>query len=761
MNQPGNPARSKTAGRAFLMLAAILWLVAAAGCGESLYDSMEPTSLVEHIGHPNATVDLYWTLHQHGFDKVVLAGCPASRLYPGRENSPSETERINKLIMTLQERNPDLIRAFPLIRLDDPDPLGAAARYLVDGRAYGVALYPQAGQDLFSQPMQRLLEACELARAPILIQSSPDRYADLERLLSDYPHAVVLAPQMAGMADDLPRLHSLLMRHNRLYLGFGFGPEDELIRTMTKLSAEMDSLRRFIEDHMERVCLATETDLTEQPYRNSAFAESQVRFLRRMLEKDRADLVLKGRDGQWIRLEFPGLALDKQKLGYLYRLNFMRALSETRPRMDAYNLDRLVPGLVRGATWDGPSDHRFIPAVVASPDLLLTGLSSTQLRKLLSGKLIDMEKIDDVGEIALVSHGPVAQWLARKLGASLNVAIRRIDDSRAFADHMARARHTIGFGAFEDLDFRMRCLTIDGESPTLSYVKYCAAKGAGTFGHYFDTYPLLIPVSSPPKEHQSRFNPHQFRRICLAGPGILGPFNPGKDRKVAIQRPTNEVAPYLRDAGITVLALGGPVTPDCGSDDCTDAAFFPGLLATGMDAFVSPDDSQNALFAPHSISRLTPDAPIVRTVRGKKMMVAGGRATPKDLPVLVKTIRQARAQGVLTAAALFASPEDFDKMARALRSAGAAAVANLAASGVAAWDRTDKGVIAPGLGAPFVPKSQESQAALLVLTFYEDRFIAAQPILVESRNGVTRRLAGRRLRDALQMVVEPQRAPGK
>ena len=351
------------------------------------------------------------------------------------------------------------------------------------------------------------------------------------------------------------------------------------------------------------------------------------------------------------------------------------------------------------------------------------------------------------------SHGPIARWVAQKLQVEAIEGIVEIDDPRAFADHMARSKNAIGFCAFGTIDFRMRCLTIDGEAPVISYVKYCAAKGAGTYGHYFETYPLLLPVNIPQGAAVKPFEPHQLRQLCFAGPTRLGSFFPGKDPKVAMQRPTNEVAPFIRDAGITVMALNGEVKPGCESEDCTDAAYLPGLLATGIDAVVSETMAADKDFARHSVSRLTLDQPIRRTVRGLGMAVIGGRVTATDLPALQTQVRQAKARGDLIAAALEASNEDFAKMAPALRSAGAIAVVNIANTKVEPWNLDDMGVIAPGLGAPFVPKREESVAALLVFSFYGDKFVSAEPIMVNSSNGSTRRLMGRRALDEMKRVI--------
>lgn len=742
--------------RLTIALLFIVFTIASFGCEESFYDSIKLTTAVDHIGHISSTVDLAWTLHQHKFDKAILAGCRPSCLYPGKEDTPEEIERLNKVILAIQDRKPGLIFALPLIRTDDPDPIATAKRYLIGRKGFGLSLHPSEGQDLFSPQMRKLYSECELARAPIVLHIGADRFFDLQTIARDYSHLILIVPQLAGLYDRLSDLDSLLWRYNNIYLGLGFGPEEILIERIEALSKNLPALRSFIKDHKERVCFATETNLTEEPYRNGNFAESLVRFMRRFLEKDKADLKIKDRSGKWIERSFPGLSLDKQILGFIYRHNALRALSKTQPRMDVANLDLIVPGLPKGTKFDPASDLRLLPAVVTNVNLPLSGLSSTQLKKLLGGSLTDFNAFSKAsGKVEIVSRGPVAQWVAKRLRVENIGQIKRIDNPTAFVNYMASSKNAIGLCTFEDLDYRMKCLTVDGEAPTISYVKYCAAKGAGTYGHYFDTYPLLIPVSVPKGISRTYFNPHELRRIVLSGPMKMGAFDPGRDKNVTAQRRTNEVAPYLRDAGLTVIGFNKPIRNGCNSNDCTAADFLPGVLATGMDAFVYDKKDMDDMMAGHSIVRLTPGHPIERDVRGMRMTVVGGSCGVEDADILIENVRKAKAGGGLVAAALGCSKEDFSKLSPVLEKAGAAVVTNVLATSIQPWKITRHGVITPGLGPSFVNKNEEGDGVLLVLTFYKNRFISIDPIMVSSTMGITRRLAGSWAIDALKKVIQP------
>lgn len=734
----------------------ILIPVLLSGCGESFYDSMEITTSVEHIGDITSTVDLAWTLHQHNCQKAILAGCRPSYLYPHKKDTPEEIERINKVILSIQERKPDLIFAFPMIRTDDPDPLATAKRYLIDRKGFGISLHPAEGQDLLSPKMRELYSECELARAPVVLHIGADRFSELQTIARDYPYMILMVPQMAGLHERLDDLDSLLWRHNNIYLGLGFSPEEVLIERIETLSKNLPALRKLIEDHKERICFATETNLTEEPYRNGNFGESMVRFMRRFLEKEKADLKIKDRTGKWIERSFPGLELNKQILGFIYHHNALRALSKTQPRMDVANLDLIVPGIPKGTKYDPSGKLRLLPAVVTNVNLPLSGLSSTQLRKLLSGSFQDFSVFSKAsGKVEIVSRGPVAEWVAKKLRVENPAQIKRIDNAAAFVNYMAASKNAIGLCTFEDLNYRLKCLTIDGEAPTISYIKYCAAKGAGTYGHYFDTYPILVPVSVPKKVSRPYFEPHEFRRFVFAGPLKMGAMNTDRDKMIEAQRRTNEVSPYLRDAGLTVIGFDSPIKEGCDSNDCTSVDFLPGVLATGLDAFVYGKEDMDEMMSTHSLARLRPGHPIERDVRGKKMVVAGGVCTEDDAETLVLDVQKAKTGGALITAALGCSEDDFSVLAPLLEKAGAAAVANVTATSILPWHVSTAGVTMPGLGPSFMPKNEDGNGVLLVLTFYKDRFISVNPMMVNTNMGITRKRAGSWATEAFKKLIPP------
>ena len=745
---------SKTTAFIFFMVVLCPLFFLVSGCGESFYDSAKLASAGDHLGHINSKVDLFWTMHQHGFSKAAVVGCRPSRLYPGKADTPLAIEEINEVALSLTNANPDLIYALPLVRADDQAPLETALKYLVKGKAYGIALDPLPGHNLFSNKMLKLYAACELSRVPIYLHFSKERFSDLEKLARDYPNIIFIADQMAGMHDNLPALDSLLWKNNNIYLGFGFGPEEVMFEKMDKLVSNLPALIKFIEDHKERVCFSTQTNLTEEPYRNSAFAESLVRFMRRFFEKETASIKIKMRDGKWVAREYPGMALNKQILGYLYRFNFDRAFSNTHPRADAYNLDLLVPKMAKGAVYDAESNLRLIPAVVSNNNRTLTGLSSNQLRLLLSGKLADFDGLQrSSGAIKLVSCGPVAQWLAKLLKVKVDITIERIDDADKFADFIIKNRNAIGFCTFNDLSGKLRCLNIDGESPVKSYIKFCAAKGAGTYGHYFDTYPLLIPISIPKGEKLEYFMPHQLRQIVIAGPATFGPIDKSKETYIAAGHPTNDVVPYFRDAGLAIVPFRGDIKENCDSDDCTDTDFLTGILATGLDSYTGAGQGLEEFLSPHFIEGVAPGSPITRNIRGLDMTIAGGKAGPGDLNTLIKDVKEAKAKGSIVATAIWAENADFEKMAFALLKEGAVAVVNIKQTTLLPWTIKREGVIVPGLGASFLPKSKDNVAMILALTFYKEKFIGIEPIMIESRNGVTRKLSGIRVTDALKLLT--------
>jgi len=744
----------KTTGIIIFIVVLLPLFCLVSGCGESFYDSGKLASAGDHLGHINSKVDLFWTMHQHGFNKTALIGCRPSRLYPGKADTPEAIEEINSVALTLTNANPNLIYALPLVRVDDPNPLKTATRYLVKQKAFGIALDPTPGQNLFSKQMLKLYAACEFARVPIYLHFNKDRFSDLIKLSEDYPNIIFIVAQMAGMHDNLPALDSLLWKNNNIYLGFGFGPEEVLFEKMDKVVLDLPGLIRFIENHKQRICFAMTTNLTEEPYRNSAFAETLVRFMRRFFEKETANIKIKMRDGKWIERQYPGLALNKQILGYIYRFNFDRAYSETRPRVDAYNLDLLVPGMEKGIVFDSKSKLRLIPAVVSNNNRALTGLSTNQLRKLLRGKVTDFDGMQkSSGSLKLVSCGPVAKWLAKLLKVKIDVEIKRIDDPDKFSSYIFNNPGAIGFCTFNDLNAKLRCLNVDGESPIKSYIKYCAAKGAGTYGHYFDTYPLLIPVSIPEKNRRVYFEPHQLRQFIIAGPATFGSIDKNKETYIAAGHPTNDVVPYFRDAGLAILPFKGDIQANCNSDDCTDTDYITGILATGLDSYAGNGVGLTDFFGTNFVKNVAPGSPVIKDVRGLEMTLVGGKASIADLNILIEDIRKAVAKGSIVACAIWAEKTDFEKISFSLLEQGATAVVNIKQTDLLNWILKEEGIIAPGLGASFLPKSKNNVALILALTFYKEKLIGIEPIMVESRNGVTRRLSGVRATDALKILT--------
>ena len=738
------------------MFVVILAALLTASCGDNLYDSSYITSMVEHIGDERAAVDLKWTMQQHRIEGVVLAGIRPSHLYPDKPDTPENIQKINDTAFDLRKHHPNRFFVFPLIAENDPDPIKTLAAYLENGEGYGVSLDPLPDADLFTPTMQKFFAACEMARAPIILHvDGKTRYADIERLASDYPNSIFMLPEMAGLASDLPKLQSLLWRFNNLYFGFGFGPEDVLLKTVDDIKDNLPQLKKLILENDRRICFATETNLTEEPYRNSTLAEGQVRFLRQLLEKKKAKLAIKGRDGQWQRREIGGMNLDKQTLGLLYRLNVRRAISRTAPRLDVENMDLLLSDLPSGATFDPESKYRLVAAAVVNQSRIITRFSSLQVRQLLKGEATDFADLGgNPGPVELVSRGNIAELLAKRLKIDPAPKVRQIDSRAAFVKYMIDHPEAVGFCAFEDLDFQIRCMAVDGEAPPIPYIKYCSAKGAGTYAYYFDTYPLLVPVSMPKGTDAPRFNPHKIRRIILAGAGRLGPMtDAGKTDIRNVLRRTNYISPHLRDAGLTAIALDGPLEENCTKDSCTDSGYLPALLATGADAVLSRQKDIATLLSPHSIQVPAVGSPVVRDVRGMQVALVGGQVSGNDLPGLLEDIKSVSAAGHRIVAALGASAEDFDILAPKLMEAGVTAAVNLYTPEVKPWTISKTGVIAPGLGPVFVPGNSSEPSAVLVLTYYDDKFIQVEAVMVESREGMSREISGPALTKAFKKMT--------
>ena len=732
---------------------AILLLVGLIGCGESFYDDQKPSGAIDHIGHQDAATDLTWAIAQHKFEHVGLAGCLPSRLYPGRENSAEEIERLNQVIFDLRKQGKELVFGFPLISPTfHDDPVARLAEYIDKGQAYGAALDPTPDEDWFSPKMLRFFEACELARCPLILHVDKSRIGDLERIASDYPHLILIVPQLASLHDDIPRLRSLLWRYHTIYLGLGFGPEDVLEKKIGEMSENIPEIVDFIEEHRERICFAPETNLTEEPYRNSSLAEGQIRFLRRFIEKDKAELNVKTRGGKFIRKTFPGLNLNQQLLRYIYALNFLRAVSNERPGVALANLDRLVTDLPKDATWDGKGKRAVILAVFTGYGNLIGGISSPHLRDVFEGRIVNLSDAGGVdAPVELVSYRNAAELAKRAIRADKPLKVKRFDDADKFVDYLVKHPNALGIGTFDQADFRLRVVSIDGESPVIPYIKYCASKGAGTVLNYFGTYPLLAPLSMADDVDVPTFDPHQLRRFALAGPVRIGRFDAGSNARVAAVRPTIDIAPLLREAGITALAIDGPITEDCSDDSCSDARFFSGLLGTRMEGYIATDPQSVAkIFAPHHVEPIAPGHPLSQSVRGKGMTLVGGMVTPEQLPALLADVKASVDRGDLTAAALWASDSDFESMVNPLLEAGASVVVNLREKRLLPWKVTDRGVIAPGIGAPILPKDQTGRAVLLQLTFYKDRLIEVTPVAVETANAQSRVLVGAEVQETLR-----------
>jgi amidohydrolase family protein len=737
--------------------ALILILFAAclvAGCGETYYDSMPLAGMVEHVGDVPSAIDLTWALDQHQIEIVAVSGCLPSRLFPGRKNTTEEIKKINDVVVELAARNPKRVLAFPLIRPDDPNPANTLNTFVEQHGAFGAALDPEPGDDLFSPAMLKFFERAELARAPLMLHLSSERFGDLERIARDYPHTILLAPQLAGQAANLDLLDHLLWRYNNIYLGIGFGPETLMDEKIALLAENAKKTKAFFEDHRERICYATETNLTEEPYRNGEFADSQIRYVRAFLERDLARLQTKTRDGGRLRREVAGLTLDKQTLGLIYRFNFMRAVSETAPRTDAFNLNLLHRSLPAEGKFDPEANNRVIGAAVVSRKSPIHRLASIQVKRLLDGKITDLSELGgDPGKLELVSYGPVAEILANKFNVELLDKIKTLPNAEAFADYMAGRSNAIGLCTFDQIDPRLRSLTVDGEAPVNPYVKYCAAKGAGTYGHYFETYPLLLPITAPNWNDVDEFEPHRIRRFALAGPSSLGPYKSQKEERVAVMSPTNDLAPYLRDAGLTIFALQGPIQDNCAQPDCTDSRYIPTILATGIDASVFSEAVAKETAALPDVERLLPGRALSRNVRGLDMVLVGGSVTPADLPELVSQTKAAARSNAIIAAALQCRPDQFDSFVDPLLKAGASAVVNVGSPDVEPWEFRDGKPVIRGLGRPLVVPGQSTQAVVFRLTFYDRKLIASDAVTVGSDGSGTRELVGGQAQTVLRKTL--------
>ncbi|MCZ7585914.1 MAG: amidohydrolase family protein [Deltaproteobacteria bacterium] len=649
------------------------------------------------------------------------------RPYPG---PPSDQ---NDLVLEAGERLSGELMPFVFIPADEPDPLKRYQGYEERGcRGLAVWRMGYAGERPLTDPaMEPLYRYIEIRGIPVIASIGRQEYLpEVVRLLRDHPNLKVISAGLLGFPEDLPRVQRTMELFPNLFVDTGFDADAGFEEVFRTIGADLDGARDFFDLMQDRIVFAGGLTFDHRLYRRGQWGAQIFKVYRSFLEREEIALRVRGDDGQWYPVRIPALALDEDILKKIYHHNFQRVVGRSLSTQVSSDLDFLLTSAPAGWSFDPVSPHRVVAALVAPKRKLVSTVSTQRLRDLFAGRLTDWRELNgEPGPIRVASYGPLAKVVADQLDVPLVAPLDIHHDAAEATRAIERDGDLLGIIPLANVPTHLEVITVDGDNPLVSNIKYCASKSSPTIAHYFTTYPLLIPVRFGEDANTEPFDPFEIRTVLIGGRvtakdegPIIAPVDAEtEDRLADAMRPVYDILPSIRAADFSVF-LGRPTTER------------EQFLLRVLGASATADNGRVARFGTE------PDpagAVCESAIRGVPVSVAGN---PTSMP-----------EHGIRIAALPAGATDDD--VQAALAAGAHAVL--------AGDRLEAvaglGALKTDLGSFFGDTG--ATGAYAFLSFYGDRLVSADVVPVMTEGGIVARRYGEQARrlmlDAYSNVAAP------
>lgn len=552
-----------------LFIPLLFALILSAGCEDSYFDEVGVHSAHEYLTRESRAEELIYAVRNAGLVGVALvAGAREAPVLPPFPDPP-EADDPNELVLKAGETLPGLLIPFVHIPTGEGDPL-ELFRKMHERGARGLALWrtgsaeETALDDAVLSPLYRYLE---INGVPVFCSINPEYLEELSTLLRDHPALKVVAGGLLGLPGDLPRVQRFLERHPKLFVDTGFDAEPGFEAVFQEILAGGEA-RAFFKEMKDRVLFAGGLLFDHRIYRRGLWGMQVFKAYRSFLEKEEIDLLLRDGEGVWKPVAMPALALPGEQLEKIYHDNFRKVVGMSFHDPVPSDMDSLIINAPEGWRYDPVSPRRMIAALVAPHQKLVSMISTQRLRDIFAGKLRDWREINgEPGPIRLASYGPLVRIVADRLDAPLQAKVLVFDDIGAMREAIESRGDLLGILPFADLDGRLAVISVDGDNPCVSNLRFCAAKAAPTVSAYFSTYPLLIPASFPEDARTRSFDPFEIRTILIAGrirvPGPIPSLSPegaalgDKDKalkEAALRvKPVYEILPQVRRADLAAF----------------------------------------------------------------------------------------------------------------------------------------------------------------------------------------------------------------
>lgn len=712
---PFESARRRPSPPAILLILALS--IGLAGCGEKLFDEVDVYSAHEYVTRADKAEELLWAYKRAGIHSVaVAAGALEAPPEPDRPE-PDPPEYQNDLLLEASKSAPGKAVPFIYIPYDIEDPLAFFVERQREG-ARGLALWQRGGPDeirLTDPRYEPLYQYLELHGIPCFAHIETDVARDeLVALLTDHPELHVIAGGMMGLPSDLDAVSRYLEMIPNLFVDIGFDAIPELPEIFNAIAGDRERAALFFELMQDRVLFAAGLNFDHRLHRRGQWGAQLYTAYRLFVERDSVQTRIRAPTGKWTPVEYAGLALENDKLAKLYHHNFRRIVGQKLPETGPGNLHLLKSDVVSGWSFDPVSANLLVVALVAPKGRLVQTISTQRLRDALAGKLTDWKELNgEPGPVRIGSFGGFAKFIADRLEAPLVATVVEFDTPEELLDALVNEGDLLGFVPLARLDGRVEVLTVDGDNPCVSNVRFCASKGSPTVRNYFPTYPLLIPIAYPEDAPAPVFDPYQLRTFLIAG-GLSAPDEPftldldrseADDAFARRMRPVYDLHPNVRRSDFPIFLSAKPNERE---------AFL--LRVLGARSLVPDGGAVRAFGSALGEAQAT----LRSTVRGMPVTIATGAADLGGAGVEVLALPAS------------ATRADID----AGLAAGADAV--LAGNVVRALRR---------LGSTNIPLGdflgdEGSNGAFLTLTFLGDRLAMARVTPIETKEGMVQRRYG-------------------
>ncbi len=711
----------------FLTLITIL----AAGCSDTYFDDVPVHSAHEFLTRESRGEELIFAINNAQIASVALiAGAkeaPVEDIYP----DPGSPEDGNELVLKAGEKLPGRLIPFVFIPNTQSDP-AAFFESFHKRRARGLALWRlgEEGERPLGDPVfEPLYNYAEINGVPVFVSIKPDYLDELSHVLNDHHDLKVIGGGLLGLYDDFQRLQEYLEYHPNLFVDIGFDGDADFVDILDAMTKDQKGVEAFFERMKDRLLFAGGLLFDHRLFRKGLWGMQVYKIYRSFLEKGGADMRVRDASGYWRMRHIPGLALKKARLERIYHNNFMKILGQTFHDPVPSEFDSLIIKAPPSWRFDPASPTRLIAALVSPREKLVTMISTQRLRDIFAGKLTDWREINgEPGPIRVASLGPLAQIVANQLDAPLVIKVELFDDPMKLRRGVEESGDLLGIIPFGDLNGRLSVLSVDGDNPCASNVKYCASKAAPTVSNYFSTYPLLIPVAYSADESAEKFDPFKIRTVFIGGRiraeepdlNVVTPHMQSDglpDIQATRMRPIYEILPYVRRNDFNIF-LGD--TPE------SYEAFL--MRCLGARAIISP----SAIHRFDAASARPPANVISGRIRGLPVRLAGaaGDFSPRAFNVLTLAHKDKEAvnSGLAAGADMVVSSEGLEAV--------------------------------KGLGALEVPLGsflgdEESMGAFAVLSFYDHRLSNIEIVPTQTLQGEVQRRFGADARNFLLSVFKP------